>query len=411
MFFFSPNHIYIKKSKKSHKTALVFRKPVTDRDAPGYSDRILFPMDLSLVRKMITSQQIQSLEDLHTKIALICHNCMKFNGGASDYGIVAKDFEAYVDDAIIAAVENATAAAAVATTPTTPTEESPSSCVTNKEDDNCDELKKKNSTIDTTTPSSNSSIAPPFTATTTEEEGDMTVKTNIATVEVSSESNVDIVNYVVATTAAAAASSKSMGRTPTTSGESIPNSGNFTTAKSSTGKSPSKNNNHPKKSDTIDDNLGLIAVEKKTMNSSDNINTATDETNKELIMTSAATDFRAGLASATAAATSDANDPVMENNTAPTVETSSLLNEQNQQPPESMNNTNNNRTEGNKDVVTPANVSTTPSSNTAHHNNASNKITPSAAAPTSRKRGSAGKKLETTTPLKSNSKARKKKKA
>jgi len=76
-------------------------------------------MDLSLVRKLITSQQIQSLEDLHIKIALICHNCVKFNGGASDYGLVAKDFEAYVDDAIIAAVENATSIAQEIREPTT----------------------------------------------------------------------------------------------------------------------------------------------------------------------------------------------------------------------------------------------------------------------------------------------------
>ncbi len=105
---------------------------MNDRDAPGYSDRILFPMDLSLVRKMITSQQIQSLEDLHTKIALICHNCVKFNGGASDYGLVAKDFEAFVDDAIIAAVDNATSIAQEILEPTT----SPgASIVYNKDDD------------------------------------------------------------------------------------------------------------------------------------------------------------------------------------------------------------------------------------------------------------------------------------
>ena len=100
------------KKISSHKTALVFRRPVTDKDAPSYSDRILFPMDLSLVRKMITLQQIQSFADLHAKIALICHNCMKFNGAASDYGIVAKEFETFVDDAILNAVENAAAAAA-----------------------------------------------------------------------------------------------------------------------------------------------------------------------------------------------------------------------------------------------------------------------------------------------------------
>lgn len=118
----------------------MFRRPVNDRDAPGYSDRILFPMDLSLVRKMITSQQIQSLEDLHTKIALICHNCVKFNGGASDYGLVAKDFEAYVDDAIITAVENAASIAQEMAALTA----SPSASVANTrdDDDNATEQKK-----------------------------------------------------------------------------------------------------------------------------------------------------------------------------------------------------------------------------------------------------------------------------
>ena len=78
---------------------------------------------------MITSQQIQSLEDLHANIALICHNRMKFNGGASDYGIVAKDFEVYVDDIILNAVENAATRLTCTTTTTTDTADTNSNTV------------------------------------------------------------------------------------------------------------------------------------------------------------------------------------------------------------------------------------------------------------------------------------------
>jgi len=57
---------------------------------------------------MITTGQICSYQDLHHKVALICHNCCKFNGRDTDYGIVARDFEAYCDECIVAAVKAAT---------------------------------------------------------------------------------------------------------------------------------------------------------------------------------------------------------------------------------------------------------------------------------------------------------------
>lgn len=53
---------------------------VPSSPAPGYKERILFPMDLSLVRKMIVSRMIKSFSSLHQRVALICHNCVKFNG-------------------------------------------------------------------------------------------------------------------------------------------------------------------------------------------------------------------------------------------------------------------------------------------------------------------------------------------
>lgn len=68
------------KKISSSKTALVFKKPVRDEEAPGYSDRIKFPIDLSLIRKRIIANDIQTFASFHEAIGLISHNCVKYNG-------------------------------------------------------------------------------------------------------------------------------------------------------------------------------------------------------------------------------------------------------------------------------------------------------------------------------------------
>jgi hypothetical protein len=88
----------------AHRTATVFRRPVNPKEAPGYQHRILFPIDLSLIRKMLTAGMITSYSDLHQRIGLICHNCVKFNGYQSDYAVVARDFETHVDEVIVQTV-------------------------------------------------------------------------------------------------------------------------------------------------------------------------------------------------------------------------------------------------------------------------------------------------------------------
>eukprot|EP00804_Cyclotella_cryptica_P015745 CCRYP_013385-RB/>CCRYP_013385-RB protein AED:0.32 eAED:0.32 QI:137/1/1/1/0.66/0.57/7/716/328 len=95
----------------SHRTAMVFRKPVNPAEAPGYTERIGFPIDLSLIRKFIVSRLIKSFASLHQRIGLICHNCVKFNGRESDYAILTREFEDLVDDKIVEAVRAATEAA------------------------------------------------------------------------------------------------------------------------------------------------------------------------------------------------------------------------------------------------------------------------------------------------------------
>jgi hypothetical protein len=95
------------KKVSTHKSAAVFRRPVNPKEAPGYTDRILFPIDLSLIRKMIVARVIVSYADFHDRIGLICHNCLSYNGRESDYGVVTREFEEYSDRCVIAAVAEA----------------------------------------------------------------------------------------------------------------------------------------------------------------------------------------------------------------------------------------------------------------------------------------------------------------
>jgi Bromodomain len=88
----------------SHRSALVFRKPVKPEEAPGYAARILFPMDLSQIKRMILARQVVSYADLHRLTGLISYNCVKYNGRESDYGVVARDFEAAAETCIRQAI-------------------------------------------------------------------------------------------------------------------------------------------------------------------------------------------------------------------------------------------------------------------------------------------------------------------
>lgn len=85
----------------NHRTAAVFRRAVNPLEAPGYAERIVFPMDLTLVKKLILCNHISTFEEMHQFIGLICHNCVKFNGRDSDYSILTREFESYVDDSFI----------------------------------------------------------------------------------------------------------------------------------------------------------------------------------------------------------------------------------------------------------------------------------------------------------------------
>ena len=75
-----PTLLAVWKKISSNRAASVFKRPVRSEEAPGYAERILFPMDLSLIRKQIVANNIQTYMDLHVALGLISHNCVKYNG-------------------------------------------------------------------------------------------------------------------------------------------------------------------------------------------------------------------------------------------------------------------------------------------------------------------------------------------
>mmetsp|Transcript_54208 Transcript_54208/g.131528 ORF Transcript_54208/g.131528 Transcript_54208/m.131528 type:complete len:527 (+) Transcript_54208:48-1628(+) len=97
-----------------HKSSLVFRKPVNPKEAPGYTDRIMFPMDLSVMRKLILARTMKSYKDFSQRVALISHNCVKYNGRESDYALVAREFESVCSEFIWIAVQDEIAEGATA---------------------------------------------------------------------------------------------------------------------------------------------------------------------------------------------------------------------------------------------------------------------------------------------------------
>jgi len=102
------------------RSAGVFKRAVKPEEAPGYADRISFPMDLSLIRKMIVARKINTYEQFHLRLALISHNCVKFNGRESDYGYVAREFETAADELVRNAVLGIAGPRSRSTTPRPP---------------------------------------------------------------------------------------------------------------------------------------------------------------------------------------------------------------------------------------------------------------------------------------------------
>ncbi|GAB6019859.1 hypothetical protein CHUAL_001398 [Chamberlinius hualienensis] len=56
-----------------------FLQPVTDDEAPGYSQIVKFPMDFSTIKKRLETQFYEEISEFHRDMILVKHNCELYN--------------------------------------------------------------------------------------------------------------------------------------------------------------------------------------------------------------------------------------------------------------------------------------------------------------------------------------------
>lgn len=77
--------------------AAPFLKPVTEKEAPTYTQKIQHPMDLSTMKKKLTQSEYSSVNAFMDDIYLICDNAVEFNGINSMYAFIAKDIRTWAE--------------------------------------------------------------------------------------------------------------------------------------------------------------------------------------------------------------------------------------------------------------------------------------------------------------------------
>ena len=63
----------------SHKSALLFHKPITDESQPGYSSAVRRPMDLTTIKTLVSSGRIRSTNDFEHAVMLMFSNALMYN--------------------------------------------------------------------------------------------------------------------------------------------------------------------------------------------------------------------------------------------------------------------------------------------------------------------------------------------
>ncbi|XP_053384151.1 uncharacterized protein LOC123536403 isoform X3 [Mercenaria mercenaria] len=78
---------------KYHKDCWPFLEPVTDEQAPGYSDVIKRPMDLSKIEEKVENREYRSTQHFLSDFRLMFNNCKRFNGQDSEFSDCARSME------------------------------------------------------------------------------------------------------------------------------------------------------------------------------------------------------------------------------------------------------------------------------------------------------------------------------
>jgi hypothetical protein len=89
------------KLMKSHKYHSIFGRPITEQEAPGYTEAVPRPMDLATLLEMLRRGQVRSYTHMRRLLRLMADNCIAYNGADSHYGRYGREFSAFIDDKLV----------------------------------------------------------------------------------------------------------------------------------------------------------------------------------------------------------------------------------------------------------------------------------------------------------------------
>ena len=108
----------IVKQCEANENCYIFSEPVSDLDAPGYSDVVSKPMDLGTVQHKLKLSQYDGHEAFAADMRLVWANCKEYNENGSEVWGMADElenlFETLFGEARLAWADAVAAAAAVA---------------------------------------------------------------------------------------------------------------------------------------------------------------------------------------------------------------------------------------------------------------------------------------------------------
>ncbi|KAG4306097.1 hypothetical protein PORY_000085 [Pneumocystis oryctolagi] len=87
-------------SLSQHKHGAVFMGPVSNKDAPGYSNLIYFPTDMKSIRNKIRDGKIKTSKQFHREILLLFANAIMYNGEDSTIAQWAREGFTYSEEMI-----------------------------------------------------------------------------------------------------------------------------------------------------------------------------------------------------------------------------------------------------------------------------------------------------------------------